>query len=223
MGFAWESLIIESNKTNDKPYSRTGADNLPLDAWWQISQAVTTRKELLALSRTSKTMWALLAYRRAHMEAEYYLDSVQKHTSQLSARHPTQTCVEIALRSGQTLGVLKDMIRGCYDVTPYYLEGPEPELCTLPALFVAAEMGRIDVMKVLLGHGCDVSIRYTTGGDCWELGHLECDNPEGSCRNALCVAREAKRRDAVAFLLEQGIEDRCSRRCAWRHPETMFP
>ncbi|KAI1413890.1 hypothetical protein F5Y13DRAFT_188867 [Hypoxylon sp. FL1857] len=194
---------------------------LPLDVWWQISRVITSRHDLYRLSRANKTLWSFFTYRRAVLETQHYLDSVLDHPHELRDRHPDRSCVENAIRSNQPLEVIEAMIRGCYRISLYYLEGPERELRSVPAIFVAAEHNRLDVIKELMSHGYDINLRHSKyARDCEEeLGHLRCSRPSSQCRNALCVAREARSTEAETFLLEQGIEDRCDDRCAWRHNE----
>lgn len=197
-------------------------DEYPLSMWWQISNVITSARDLYSFSQVNKTIWSLLAYRRAVVETQLYRESLS-HIYQLDRhpeRHPERSCVESAIRRRQPLDVIDSVIRGCYSVSFFYLEGPEPEFRSFPVLFVAAEMNRVDVIKVLLKYGYPLDLRYHVRPGCLRIGHFECqklENTENTCINALCVAREARSQEAEAFLLEQGIEDRCGAHCSPRH------
>lgn len=145
------------------------------------------------------------------------------------------------MRRHEPVEVIESLIRGCLSISGFYLNGTEPITRNIPAIFVAAErmylgsysgnatlpltpkapptnsdaiVNRVDVIKVLLAEGSHQDLRYPVRPGCQENGHYDCSSKDNTCRNALCVAREYKSKDAEAFLLEEGIEDRCDAHCS---------
>ncbi|KAI0173202.1 hypothetical protein GGR52DRAFT_376787 [Hypoxylon sp. FL1284] len=197
--------------------ARRGED-YPLPIWWHITSHLTSVGDVHRFSRVSKGMAELLAYRRAAMEAEHYMESILNLPRWCDSPHPARSCVESAIRRGRSLDEIDALVRGCSSVSIFYLTGTEPITRNGPALFVAAEMNRVDVMKLLLASGSHHDLRYPVRQGCIDLGHYECVSSYKTCRNALCVAREHGSRDAEAFLLKQGIDDLCDAHCArWHH------
>ncbi|KAI1759631.1 hypothetical protein GGR53DRAFT_527046 [Hypoxylon sp. FL1150] len=173
-------------------------EEYPMVIWWHITNALTSVGDVRGFSRVSKGMYELLAYRRAVMEAENYMASIM-----------------CAIRRHEPVNVIESMIRGCLSVSGFYLNGTEPITRNIPALFVAAELNRVDVIRVLLAEGgSHQDLRYRVRPGCQENGHYDCPGKEKTCRNALCVAREYKSRDAEVFLLKEGAEDRCDVHCS---------
>ncbi|XXG95181.1 hypothetical protein Hte_001441 [Hypoxylon texense] len=189
-------------------------EEYPLIMWWHITNALTSVQDVFRFSRVSKVMGELLLYRRAAMEAEYCREMSRWRVGHWVADpHPIRSCVENAIRRNQPFEVIERMIQGCLSANPCYLNGTGPFMNHVPAIFVAAEFNRVDVVKVLLHYSCLQNLRYPFCQGCMMGGHYGCSGPEVTCRNALCVAREHKSRDAEAFLLQNGAEDRCDTHC----------
>ncbi|KAI1775818.1 hypothetical protein F4818DRAFT_441096 [Hypoxylon cercidicola] len=201
--------IMGEGSTGNVYRVRVDVADYPLAIWWHITNALTSVADVHRFSRVSKGMSELLAYRRAVMEAEHYLEFFGRCSQWKTTLHPIGSCVENALRRRQPVEVIESMIRGCFSVSGFYLNGTEPMTDNIPALFVAAELNRVDVIKVLLAQGIHHDLRYPVRSGCLEIGHYDCLGPDMTCRNALCIAREYKSRDAEAFLLKEGVEDRC--------------
>ncbi|KAI6087688.1 hypothetical protein F4821DRAFT_258740 [Hypoxylon rubiginosum] len=189
-------------------------EEYPLTIWWHITNALTSVGDVHRFSRVSKGMYQLLAYRRAVMEAEHYMSFIMCIYRWGQTPYPIRSCVEGAMRRHEPVEVIESLIRGCLSISGFYLNGTEPITRNIPAIFVAAELNRVDVIKVLLAEGSHQDLRYPVRPGCQENGHYDCSSKDNTCRNALCVAREYKSKDAEAFLLEEGIEDRCDAHCS---------
>ncbi|KAI4863794.1 hypothetical protein F4820DRAFT_359720 [Hypoxylon rubiginosum] len=192
-------------------------EEYPLTVWWHITNALTSVQDVLRFSQVSKGMSELLAYRRAVMEAEHYMASIGSICQWDDTPHPIRSCVENAIRRDRPVKVIESMVRGCFSISGFYLNGTEPITRNIPAIFVAAELNRVDVVKLLLEQGSHQDLRYPARQGCIEIGHYDCCGPEKTCRNALCVAREHKSRDVEDFLLREGAEDRCGAQCSRWH------
>ncbi|KAI2633587.1 hypothetical protein GGS26DRAFT_597838 [Hypomontagnella submonticulosa] len=201
------STDLERGKTQDH------GCRIPLEVWCCIGDVITSERDLLNLSLVNKTMWSRLTYQRAALEARNWRILLRPlYPSYV----PKSTCVNKAIFRGEKLEIIEKMIRGCCSGYQEHLNGLQPFGLSPPALFIAAQMNRVDVMKLLVSlNVCHLDIEYNSY--IWEWGGGRVPRYPSVCLNALCVARVAGSKEATDYLLEQGVEDKCDCYCWWRH------
>ncbi|KAI1077966.1 hypothetical protein F5B20DRAFT_248939 [Whalleya microplaca] len=193
-------MSMESELSN----KRMSGDEIPLDIWLRISNAITSRDDFYSFSRVNKTIWSLLLFRRTVVDAKLILKRRLLYNF---------TRLDDAIRAGEPAHIIETITRACYTVGPFLLEKTGIVARGEPSLFVAAEVNRIDVAEILLDLGCRVNISWCSS--CTTFGHIERDDYGTECQNALCVARQYGNREMAAFLLERGIKDVCGNPCPY--------
>ncbi|KAI0378856.1 hypothetical protein F5Y04DRAFT_141730 [Hypomontagnella monticulosa] len=198
---------------------------ISLDVWFCIGDAVAamSHKDFVSLCCVNKTLWSLFTYKRAFLEAYSWCKLPHRRSY---PPHRRRTCLNWLILRNEPLEIIEPVIRGYCAGGPKYLNGLAGCKRFPPALFFAAQMNRLDVMDILLSSNkTTVNVKYKNKHGCRYFSHKSCrkDRQKNfSCTNALCAARVAGSEEAVDYLLEKGIEDRCNHYCWWRHKENII-
>ncbi|KAI0905013.1 hypothetical protein F4824DRAFT_505195 [Ustulina deusta] len=173
--------------------------NLPPEIWLMVSEHLDSVGDKFRLSRVNKFFFSLFLSTRAKCEAEERDD------------HPISklpSMLYLALKRNWPFGEIEKIITA-YASSNSYLLRTHVGFSWEPPLHVAARLGRIDVVDLLLKNGIGINLRWggQWGGCSW-WAHTKC-NEEGrwSCKNALSIAREMRNAEMENDLLQRGIED----------------